>query len=92
MTAVIVRVVELSCRYAAATVGLVLLLALAGGYYTADNISIDTDVNKLIAQDLPWRQQEAEMDQAFPQNQDLLVVVIDGKTPDIAGDAAAALA
>ena len=88
----IARIVEASRSHAALLVAVVLALTMAGGVYSARNITIDTDLSKLISQDLPWRQQEAEMDKAFPQNVDLLVAVVDGKTPDTAEDAAAALA
>ncbi len=88
----IARIVEASRSHAALLVAVVLALTVAGGVYSARNITIDTDLSKLISQDLPWRQQEAAMDKAFPQNIDLLVAVVDGKTPDLAEDAAAALA
>lgn len=85
------RLVEASRRHALPLVLLIALLTVAGGFYTARNISIDTDINKLISPDLPWRQRDAEMDRAFPQNTNLLVMVVDGVTPDLAGDAAAKL-
>ena len=85
-------VVELSRRYAVWLVLVALALSILGGVYTARHIGFDTDLDKLIAADLPWRQREAEMDRAFPQDADLLAVVIDAKTPDLAGDAADALA
>jgi uncharacterized protein len=85
-------IVDASRRHAWAVTLVLLLLSLVGAYYTASHISIDTDINKLISPDLPWRQREAEMDRAFPQNADLLAIVIDAKTPDLAADAAGALA
>jgi hopanoid biosynthesis associated RND transporter like protein HpnN len=39
-----------------------------------------------------WRRDEIALDQAFPQNNDLLVVVIDGRTGDLADRAARQLA
>ena len=39
-----------------------------------------------------WRQNELALDAAFPQNVDLIVVVIDGQTGDIADRAARDLA
>src|SRR5690242_18126665 len=81
-----------ACRRHAAWIALaagVVTLLLA--VYAARNISVDTDTNDLISPDLPWRQREAEMDKAFPQNVDILAVVIDAQTPDGAEDAAQAL-
>lgn len=85
-------VVEFSRRHALALTLLYLLLAIAGGYYTANHISIDTDLGKLISSKVAWRQQEHALDEAFPQNTDLLAIVIDGATPDQTSDATAALA
>ncbi len=92
MLALIVGLVEFSRRNAALVTALALLLALFGGYYAAKHFSIDTDVDKLISPDLPWRKQQKALDQAFPQNDDLLLVVVDAKTPDQAADGTAALA
>jgi hopanoid biosynthesis associated RND transporter like protein HpnN len=88
----IARIVEWSRSHALWLVAVTLALTLAGGFYSARNVTIDTDLDKLISQDLPWRQSAAEMDKAFPQNVDLLVAVIDGDTPDQAEDAATDLA
>src|SRR5262249_4977830 len=53
---------------------------------------MNTDVNQLLAADLPWRKQEVALEQAFPQKTDTLLIVVDGDTPDAAEDGAAALA
>ena len=87
----ITALVEFSRRYAAAVTIVVLLLSIAGGWYGAGHISIDTDIDKLINPNLPWRQQEQALDDAFPQNIDQIVVVVDAKTADQATDATDAL-
>src|SRR6202167_1150449 len=87
----IARIVESSRSHAAILGAVLLALTVAGGIYSARNITIDADLDKLISQDLPWRQREAEMDKALPQKVALLVAVIDGVTPDQAEDAATAL-
>ncbi len=91
MGARLAAIVDASGRHAAMVTFVLLLLALGGAFYTASHISIDTDINKLISPDLPWRQREADLDRAFPQNTDLLAIVITATTPDRATDAAAAL-
>ena len=83
--------VEFSRRHAAAVASLVLLAAALAGYYVVGHVRIDTDTSNLISPNQPWRRAAAEMDKAFPQNQDLLAVVIDGTTPDQTEDAAQAL-
>lgn len=85
-------IVDASRRYAGSLMIVFVLLSLAGGYFTATHISMDTDLDTLISRDLPWRQREAALDRAFPQNDNIVAVVIDAKTPDPAADAAAALA
>jgi uncharacterized protein len=88
----IVQLVDFSRRHAVAVTSLVLVLALVGTIFAALRLRVDTDIDKLMSPDLPWRQREAAMERAFPQNVDLLVVVVDGDTPDRAEDASAALA
>ena len=41
---------------------------------------------------MPWRQDEINYEKAFPQRTGTLVAVIDGKTPEVAEEAAASLA
>src|SRR3954468_23434908 len=92
MLASIVRLVEWSCRRAALVTAVCLLATVALGVFVAQRISVDSDINKLINPELPWRQREAALDRAFPQNVDLLAIVIDAATADQAEDAAEALA
>ena len=54
-------------------------------------IAIDTDSTKLIAADVAWRKRERAFDAAFPQRADLIVVVLDGATPESVEQATAAL-
>lgn len=67
-------------------------MSLALGWYVTENFKINTDINQLMATDLDWRVREAAIDKGFPQKTDLLVVVVDGDTPDAAESAAEALA
>ncbi len=92
MIDVVVRVVEFSRRRAGVVVTLVAALVVAAAIFGGRRLAIDTDLDKLIASDLPWRKTAAALDRDFPQNTDLLAVVIDGATPDQAADAADALA
>jgi predicted exporter len=72
-------------------IGSVLLSVLAV-LAAATHLGVDTDTNRLISPELPWRQREAEFDRAFPQFVDLIAVVVDGATPDLAEAGTAALA
>jgi uncharacterized protein len=92
MGAIAARIVDACRRHALAVAAFYLALAVVAGFYAATHLSLDTDLGKLISSDQPWRQQEQALDKAFPQNSDLLAIVIDGATPDEASDATAALA
>jgi hopanoid biosynthesis associated RND transporter like protein HpnN len=67
------------------------LLGAAALWYTASHIAIDTNPTKLLPSDLPWRERELAFDAAFPQRMSLIVIVVDGQTPELAEAAAAAL-
>jgi hopanoid biosynthesis associated RND transporter like protein HpnN len=81
-----------SCLRRPWTVVLFTLALTAGGVYlTATRFAIDTDTNHLFSPKLSWQQNEAALYKAFPQLQDIIVAVIDAKTPEQADDAAAQL-
>ena len=90
--AVLARIVEWVRRHAGLVVAVVLLLSVVSGWYAATHLTVDTDINHMLPSDLGWRQDELALDAAFPQNADLLVVVIDGQTGDLADRAARDLA
>ncbi|HVS26295.1 MAG TPA: MMPL family transporter [Burkholderiales bacterium] len=81
---VVVRLVEFSARNAKGLVAIVLLLTAVFLYYTATHLSLDTDPNQMLDPQLRFRQLEEDMQKAFPQFSDLIVVVIEG---DSAGHA-----
>ncbi len=79
-------------RYAGWVLALALAATAAILVYTVDNLGMNTDTEDMISAELPFRQAVKDYDRAFPQFDDVLVVVIDAETPDLAEDAAAALA
>lgn len=87
----IVRLVESSRRNAVLMTVAVLLATALAAVFVVRRIGIDTDTSNLISPDLPWRRAATEMDRAFAQNDGLLAAVVDGATPDLTEDAAAAL-
>ena len=46
-----------------------ILLAAAAATYDVARFSITTDTENLIANDLPWRQRQADFAKAFPQKE-----------------------
>jgi uncharacterized protein len=91
MSALITRIVAESCRRPWAVVlGLAVLCACAL-LFAMSHFAMSTDTAQLISPKTAWRQRQADVDAAFPQGVDQIVVVIDGQTPELAESAAAAL-
>ena len=90
-TGAIALLVQLSSRYAWPVILGFLLVAILSGSYFARHFAITSDSSKLMSNSLPWRQQEAMLDLAFPQRIDRIVAVVDAITPEAADDAADAL-
>jgi hopanoid biosynthesis associated RND transporter like protein HpnN len=67
-----------------------LTLALTGGgaWLTIERFAIDTDTAHLFAPNIPWRKNETALFKAFPHVDDIIVAVIDARTPELADDAA----
>jgi hopanoid biosynthesis associated RND transporter like protein HpnN len=91
MSFLIGTLVRFCCRNALAVVVICVLAALAAGGFTAQRFKLDTDSEKLISAQLDWRQREAHFDKLFPQQSNLILVVIDGKTQEQALRAQGAL-
>ncbi|HVB17788.1 MAG TPA: MMPL family transporter [Stellaceae bacterium] len=92
IAAFVAAIVDFARRHAASVALAGVAVALAAGFYAATHLAIDTDLDRLLPADVAWRRNEIALDKAFPQNNNLLVLVIDGKTPDLADRAARALA
>ncbi|WEJ99561.1 MAG: MMPL family transporter [Candidatus Sphingomonas phytovorans] len=92
MRSPIPAIVSASVRRPWLTLLLSVVLAGLALLYTAARFDMTTDTGALISPDIDWRKQERAMEAAFPQLRDVMVVVIDGQTPELAEDAAAQLA
>jgi hopanoid biosynthesis associated RND transporter like protein HpnN len=66
-------------------------IGVVSGVYATRHFAINTDINTLISQDLPWRQREQAFEQAFPQHLRSILVVVDAPTPELTSQATAAL-
>ena len=92
IAALVARIVDFARRRAAWLSATALALTLLAGVIASAHLSIDTDIENMLPSNVGWRQDEFALDRAFPQNASLLVIVIDGRTPEIAEHAAEALA
>jgi hopanoid biosynthesis associated RND transporter like protein HpnN len=63
----IVRLVDFCARYRWTIVILGTLLMLGAAAFDAAKFSINTDIQGLISQNLPWHQRQVELSEAFPQ-------------------------
>ncbi len=81
------------CRRAAVWV-VIGSLAIAGlcAVYTVNNLTLDTDPMNLLDPDLPFRQLQREFEAAFPQLDDLILVVVDQGSAERRRDAVHTLA
>lgn len=78
-------------RRARAVLIVALAATLASVVYFADAVRINTDTTDMLSKDLPFRQLSREISAAFPIASDNIVVVVEGKTADLADDGALAL-
>jgi len=83
--------VTVCCRRAAAVVAAGAVLTALLGWFAAGHLGMHTDTDPLFSNELPWRQLEWDYRRAFPQNDNLLAVVIDAPSPARAQHAAVAL-
>jgi len=92
LEALTVRVVRACCRHPVIVVVVAALATLAAILFACETFAINTDTSQYISAKLPWRQREIALDTAFPQQVDTILVVVDGKTPELAADGADRLA
>ena len=89
--AAIERVVAFCIRYAGVVVLASFVAALAAGIYAVTHFQLDTNSERLVSPKTHWRRREIHFDKLFPQQNNLILVVIDGPTPERAERAAAQL-
>ena len=65
-----------------------LALTAAALVYSFRTLSMNTDTTEMISPEVPFRRNDIAFRKAFPRFKDTIVIVIDGVTPERAGDAA----
>lgn len=84
---ILTAIVEWCWRQAKLVTLVALLSTVLLGAFAATHLDLDTDENKMLSSDLPFRKAEQAFDKAFPQGTDLLVAVVDAPTTGEAEDA-----
>src|SRR5580704_2834066 len=79
------------CARAPLVAAIGLVLGLAALLYSGSHFALTTETDKLISKALPWRQRESAFNALFQPEGDQIVVVVDGATPELAEQAAAAI-
>lgn len=92
MASFLASVVDFCRRFAVLTVVFAAVASVGLGVYVVRNISINTDINQLLSEELDWRKREKALEAAFPHKTDTTVIVIDAASARKADEAAAALA
>lgn len=59
-----------------------LLSAILAAGYTMRNLGVDTDTADMLSEELPFRVNLARFEKAFPQYEEILVLVLDAPTPE----------
>ncbi len=83
-----VRLVSERARIVLGLIGVVTALLLV---YAASNLGINSDNVTLVAEHLDARQNYLEFSRSFPNTENVMLIVVDGKTPEVARDATHAL-
>lgn len=86
----IVRIVAICARFHWAVIIAGMALMAGTAVFDVTRFSINTDVQKLISQDLPWHARQVALTKAFPQK--AISVVVSAPTPENAEQATDALA
>ncbi len=73
-------------------VAVAIVFATAITAYVMSHFAMSTDTYALLSPRLPWRARETAFNAAFPQRGSNIVIVVDGKTPELSEEAAASLA
>jgi hopanoid biosynthesis associated RND transporter like protein HpnN len=84
IAAQIVRLVAFSARRPVMILLLCLALVAGAVAYAAGNFAMTTDTGALISPNVDWRKNESKIETAFPHLTDAVLVIVDGKTPELA--------
>jgi len=85
------RLEALLLRFPKLLVFLICLTCAFSLYYTARNLGIDTDTTSILSKELPFLQDRSRFLEAFPQDDEAILVVVDAAIPERATQALAYL-
>lgn len=71
-----------SYRHAPWVLLIALFITVASAVYTARNLGMNTDTTNMLSEHLPFRINSVRYDKAFPQDSDILLLVLSAPTPE----------
>jgi len=80
----ILRLVRTSVRRPVLVLLICLALVAGAVAYAVGGFAMTTDTAALISPNVDWRRNEKAVETAFPQLTDAILVIVDGKTPELA--------
>lgn len=92
LASLVAAIVRLATRIPRLVVLLALAAGVAGGNYAVQHFAMDTNSENLVSPKAPWHLNEMAYDKQFPEQDNLILAVIDGATAERADEAADALA
>jgi len=86
------RTISYSARKPFVAIGAAVVLTVLSLLHVMTSFEMTTDTGELISAKTAWRQNESKVADAFPKLTDAILIVVDGKTPELSSGAAARLA
>jgi uncharacterized protein len=90
-TTTVVQAIKQCIGHPWAVVIIAILLTAGSAAYSVRHFALNTNINKLISPDLPFRKRELAFDALFP-TYDLIIAVVQAPTPELTSAATEALA
>ena len=91
LVSTVTRVVAFCTRFPWLVIAIAIGIAVAAAGYATAHFAINTDINKLISPNLPWRQNERALEAEFPGHFNSTLIVVDAPTPELVAVASSAL-
>src|SRR5262245_18225162 len=88
----IASVVSYCARFPWCVIAIALELTFVTTLDSARHFAINTDLNRMISPDLPWRQREIAISTAFVERKKTIVAVVEAPTSELASEASIVVA